>query len=326
MREITYAEALREAMSQEMRRDPDVFLMGEDIGVWGGAFGVTVGMLEEFGPERVRDTPISEAAIVGAGAGAAVTGMRPVIEIMFSDFLGIAMDQLVNQAAKMRYMFGGRARVPMVIRTPEGAGAGAAAQHSSSLEAWYAHVPGLKTIAVSSPYDAKGLLTTAIRDDNPTVFFENKMLYRRTGEVPEEEYTIPFGKADIKRTGKDVTVVTYGRMVWDCLDVAEELAASEGIDVEIIDPRTLRPLDVETIVESVSRTGHLVIVHEATAFGGFGAEIAATVADSEAFFYLDAQIRRVAGLEIPIPYNPELERHAVPTPERIREAIVDLLR
>jgi pyruvate dehydrogenase E1 component beta subunit len=325
MREVSYAEALREAMSQEMRTDPTVFVMGEDIGVYGGAFGVTAGMLDEFGPERVRDTPISEAALVGTGAGAAVVGMRPIVEIMFSDFLGIAMDQLVNQTAKIRYMFGGRARVPLVIRTPEGAGTGAAAQHSQSLEAWYAHVPGLKTVTVSSPYDAKGLLISAIREDNPVVFLEQKLLYGMKGDVPEDPFTIPIGKADVKREGTDLTIVTYGRMVWMSMEVAAEMSTSENSEIEVLDLRTLRPMDTDAVVSSVSKTGRLLIVHEATQFGGFGGEIAATIADSDAFYYLDAPIRRVAGFETPIPYNPKLEGQAVPTKERIRDAASSLL-
>ncbi len=324
MREITYAEAVREAMSEEMRRDKSVFFMGEDIGVYGGAFGVSVGMLEEFGPERVRDTPISEAVIAGAAAGAAVTGMRPIAEIQFSDFLSISMDQLCNQAAKMRYMFGGKAQVPMVIRAPAGSGTGAAAQHSQSQEALFCHVPGLKVVVPSTPYDAKGLLKSAVRDNNPVVFLEQKLLYRKKGPVPEEEYLVPFGQADVKRPGRDATIVSWGRMVGMCLDVAEKLAA-EGIEVEVVDPRTLVPLDARTIVESVKKTGRLIIVHEAVQTGGFGGEIAARVADSEAFFHLDAPIRRVAGYDIPIPYNPNLERNAVPTPERIEQAVRGLL-
>lgn len=324
MREITYAEAVREAMSEEMRRDKRVFFMGEDIGVYGGAFGVSVGMIEEFGPERVRDTPISEAAIAGAAAGAAVTGTRPIAEIQFSDFLSIALDQIGNQAAKMRYMFGGKAQLPMVVRAPEGSGTGAAAQHSQSQEAIFCHIPGLKIVVPSTPYDAKGLLKTAIRDNNPVIFFEQKLLYRKKGPVPEEEYLIPFGQADVKREGSDLTIVTWGRMVGMCLEVAEKLAA-EGIGVEVVDPRTLVPLDTEAIVKSVKKTGRLVIVHEAVQTGGFGGEIAARVADSEAFFHLDAPIRRVAGYDIPIPYNPNLERNAVPTPERIEKAVRDLL-
>lgn len=325
MREITYAEAIREAMTLEMRRDPDVFFFGEDIGLYGGAFGVSVGMFEEFGEERVRDTPISEAVLVGAAAGAAVTGTRPIVEIQFSDFITIGMDQLVNQAAKMRYMFGGRAQVPMVLRTPAGSGTGAAAQHSQSLEAWYAHVPGLKLVIPSTPYDAKGLLISAIRDNNPVVFMEQKLLYRRKGEVPEESYTIPLSKSDVKREGKDLTIVTYGRMVPTCIEIADEMSAKDGVEIEIVDPRTLRPLDAEPIIASAKKTGRVLIVHEAVQFGGYGGEIAAIIADSEAFYYLDAPIRRLGGLDIPIPYNPELERTAVPTPERIRETIQGLL-
>jgi pyruvate dehydrogenase E1 component beta subunit len=311
-------------MSEEMRRDRRVFFMGEDIGVYGGAFGVSVGMIEEFGAERVRDTPISEAAIAGAAAGAAVTGTRPIAEIQFSDFLSISMDQLGNQAAKMRYMFGGKAQVPMVIRAPEGSGTGAAAQHSQSQEAIFCHIPGLKVVIPSTPYDAKGLLKTAIRDNNPVLVFEQKLLYRMKGPVPEEEYLIPFGEADIKREGKDLTVVVWGRMVGMCLEVAEKLG-KDGISVEVLDPRTLVPLDTQAIIASVKKTGHLVIVHEAVQTGGFGGEIAAMIADSEAFFHLDAPIRRVAGYDIPIPYNPNLERNAVPTPERIEKAIRELL-
>ncbi len=325
MREITYAEAIREAMTLEMRRDPDVFFFGEDIGLYGGAFGVSVGMFEEFGEERVRDTPISEAVLVGAAAGAAVTGTRPIVEIQFSDFITIGMDQLVNQAAKMRYMFGGRAQVPMVLRTPAGSGTGAAAQHSQSLEAWYAHVPGLKLVIPSTPYDAKGLLISAIRDNNPVVFMEQKLLYRRKGEVPEESYTVPLSKSDVKREGRDLTIVTYGRMVPTCIEIADEMSAKDGVEIEIVDPRTLRPLDAEPIIASAKKTGRVLIVHEAVQFGGYGGEIAAIIADSEAFYYLDAPIRRLGGLDIPIPYNPELERNAVPTPERIRETIQGLL-
>jgi len=324
MREITYAEAVREAMCEEMRRDKKVFFMGEDIGVYGGAFGVSVGMIEEFGPERVRDTPISEAVIAGAATGAAITGTRPIAEIQFSDFLALSLDQLGNQAAKIRYMFGGKATVPMVIRAPEGSGTGAAAQHSQSPEAIFCHFPGLKVVVPSTPHDAKGLLKTAIRDNNPVLFFEQKLLYRKKGPVPEEEYLIPFGKADRKREGSDITVVAWGRMVGMTLDVAEKLGA-EGIHVEVIDPRTLVPLDAASIIESVKKTGRLVIVHEAVQTGGFGGEIAAMVADSEAFFCLDAPIRRVAGYDIPIPYSPILEKSAVPTPERIERAIRDLV-
>jgi pyruvate dehydrogenase E1 component beta subunit len=325
MREITYADAIREAMSEEMRRDPRVFLLGEDIGVYGGAFGVTKGMLAEFGEERVRDTPLSECAIAGAAVGAAVTGMRPIAEIMFSDFMTIAMDQLVNQGAKIHYQFGGQAPVPMVLRTPGGSGTGAAEQHSQSLEAWVCHVPGLKVVIPSTPADAKGLLKSAIRDPNPVVFIEQKLLYRVKGPVPEPgaDDLVPLGKADVKRPGKDLTIVTYGRMVQRSLEAAGKLAA-DGIDVEVIDVRTLVPLDRRCIIDSVKKTGKVMIVHEACQTGGFGGELAAVIADSEAFFHLDAPIRRVAGLDVPIPYNPVLEANVVPTLDRILREARDL--
>jgi pyruvate dehydrogenase E1 component beta subunit len=310
-REITYLDAVREALSQEMRRDPDVFLLGEDIGVYGGAFGVTRGMLEEFGPERVRDTPISEAAIAGAATGAALMGLRPVMEIMFMDFLTISMNQLVNQAAKMRFMFGGKASLPLVCRAPAGSGTGAAAQHSQSLEAWFVHAPGIKVVAPSTAAEVKGLLVSSIRDNNPVIFMEHKLLYRTKGPVPEELYDLPLGVADVKREGRDLTIVAYSIMVPRALDAAEQLAA-EGIEVEVVDPRTLKPLDAETIVRSVAKTGRVLIVHEAPTTGGVGAELAAVIADSEAFDYLDAPIRRLAGRNIPIPYNRTLEAAAVP--------------
>ncbi len=322
-REITYAAAINEAMSEEMRRDENVFLMGEDVGLYGGAFGVSVGMFQEFGPMRVRDTPISEAVIAGAAAGAAVTGMRPIAEIMFSDFTTISMDQLVNQAAKMRYMFGGKAKVPMVLRTPGGSGTGAAAQHSQSLEAWFCHVPGLKVVVPSTPYDAKGLLKAAIRDDNPVMFFEQKLLYRKKGYVPEEDYIVPLGVADIKREGRDLSLISYGRMVPLCLEVAE--AMKNEYNIEVVDLRTLVPIDKATIIESVKKTGHVIIVHEACQTGGFGGEIAALIAQSEAFFSLDAPITRVCGLDVPIPYCPELEKHAVPTFNTLSSAIRKLM-
>ncbi len=321
---ITYKEAVRQAMQEEMRRDENVFLLGEDVGVYGGAFGVSLGMLEEFGEERVRDTPISEGVIAGAAAGAAVTGLRPIAEIMFSDFITIAMDSLVNQAAKMRYMFGGKAKVPMVLRMPGGSGTGAAAQHSQSLEAWLVHVPGLKVVMPSTPYDVKGLLKTAIRDDNPVVFIETKTVYNKKGEVPEEDYVIPFGVADVKRVGRDVTVLATGVMVHRSLEAAEILA-KEGIDVEVIDPRTLVPFDKETLVKSVIKTGKLIIVHEACKRGGFGGEVAAEVMESEAFDYLDAPIKRVAGKNIPIPYCMELEKSAVPQVDDIINAVREIV-
>ena len=324
MREITYAQAIHEAMCEEMRADDSVFLMGEDVGLYGGAFGVSAGMLEEFGAERVRDTPISEAVIAGAATGAAVTGMRPIAEIMFSDFTTISMDQLVNQAAKMRYMFGGKAKVPMVLRTPSGSGTGAAAQHSQSLESWFCHVPGLKVVVPSTPFDAKGLLKAAIRDDNPVMFFEQKLLYRKKGPVPEEAYAIELGVADIKREGSDVTLITYGRMVPICMEAAEQLA-EQGVSVEIVDPRTLVPLDKETLIRSAKKTGRVLIVHEACQTGGFGGELAAVIADSEAFFYLDAPVKRLGGLDVPIPYCPELEKNVVPTVDTVIKAVRSLL-
>ncbi|MDD5018107.1 MAG: alpha-ketoacid dehydrogenase subunit beta [Eubacteriales bacterium] len=325
MRQITYANAINEAMSEEMRRDGNVFLMGEDVGVYGGAFGVSAGMLDEFGAERVIDTPISEAAIAGTAVGAALCGMRPIAEMMFSDFVTIAMDQIVNQAAKMRYMFGGQVSVPMVLRLAGGSGTGAAAQHSQSLEAWFCHVPGLKVVVPSTPCDAKGLLVSAIRDDNPVIFVEQKVLYKETGGVPEEEYSIPLGKADIKRRGSDVTLVAYGRMVPLCLRVAEDFA-TQGVSVEVVDPRTLVPLDTETLTASAKKTGRVLIVHEACRTAGFGAEIAALIAGSAAFSRLKAPIMRVCGLDVPIPFSPGLERAAVPTPERVAEAIRVLLK
>jgi len=327
MREVTYAEAIREALAEEMRADPRVFLMGEDIGIYGGAFGVTAGLIQEFGEERVRDTPLSEHAITGAAAGAAMTGMRPVVEIMFSDFLTIAMEQLANQAAKARYQFGGQVSVPMVVRTAGGSGTGAAEQHSQSLEAWVCHVPGLKVVVPSTPYDAKGLLHSAIRDPNPVVFIEQKLLYRRKGPVPDagEAYDIPLGAADIKRTGHDLTIISWGRMVERSLEAARQLSA-DGIQAEVVDLRTLVPLDRKCIIESVKRTGRAMIVHEACQTAGFGGEVAATLADSPAFFHLDAPIRRVAGLDVPIPYNPALEAAVVPTVEKIVAAARDLVR
>jgi acetoin:2,6-dichlorophenolindophenol oxidoreductase subunit beta len=324
MREITYQEAVRETMSQIMRKDERVFLMGEDIGVYGGAFGVSRGMIEEFGPERIRNTPISEAGITGAAIGAALTGMRPILELQFSDFVTIAMDQLVNQAAKIRYMYGGKASVPMVVRTPAGSGTGAAAQHSQSLEAWLTHVPGLKVVQPSTAYDAKGLLYAAVQDNNPVIFYEHKLLYQTKSDVPEELYTIPLGKADIKRQGRDVTVIATSAMVHKAL-AAATLLEQEHIQIEVIDPRTLVPLDKETLIQSVQKTGRLLVVYEAVKRGGFGAEIVSTIVESEAFDYLDAPIVRLGGKEIPIPQNPELEKHAIPQVEDIIQAIRNLM-
>jgi pyruvate dehydrogenase E1 component beta subunit len=327
MREITYAQALNEAMSEEMRRDDSVIFMGEDIGVYGGAFGVSRGMFEEFGEKRVMDTPISELAITGAAAGAAMTGLRPIVEIMFSDFMTLAMEQLVNQAAKNRFQFGGQGSVPMVLRAPGGSGTGAAEQHSQSLEAWVAHVPGLKVVIPSTAYDAKGLLKAAIRDNNPVVFLEQKLLYRVKGPVPEsdEDYIIPLGKADTKREGKDLTIITYGRMVPRCLDVAESFAKNNEADIEVIDIRTLVPLDKQALIDSARKTGRVLVVHEACQTGGFGGELVSTIVESDAFFYLDAPVKRLGGLDVPIPYNPQLEAQVVPTEEKITAAVRDLL-
>jgi pyruvate dehydrogenase E1 component beta subunit len=325
MRELTYLKAVREALWQEMERDERVFVIGEDVGVYGGAFGVTMGMVETFGEERVRDTPISELGIASAITGAAITGMRPVGEIMFMDFTTLAMEQLANQAAKMRFMFGGMIEVPFVLRTPAGSGTGAAAQHSQSLENWFVHVPGLKVVMPSTPYDVKGLLLSSIRDPNPVIFVEHKLLYSVEGPVPEEQYTIPLGTAEVKREGRDLTIVAYSVMAKRSLEAAERLA-EEGIEVEVVDPRTLKPLDVDTITASVMKTGRVLIVHEACKTGGFGGELAGTIAESEAFDYLDAPIVRLAGLNIPIPYSPELEYNAVPQVEDIVEKARELVR
>jgi pyruvate dehydrogenase E1 component beta subunit len=324
-RQITYLDAIREALWQEMERDEQVFIIGEDVGVYGGAFGVTRGMVEHFGEERVIDTPISELGIAGAITGAALAGMRPVGEIMFMDFTTLAAEQLVNQAAKLRFMFGGKATVPFVLRTPAGSGTGAAAQHSQSLENWFVHVPGLKVVMPSTPYDAKGLLISSIRDDNPTIFVEHKLLYRQKGEVPEEPYVIPLSTAEVKREGRDLTLIATSVMVWRSLEAATQLA-EEGIDAEVVDPRTLKPLDEMTIVRSVMKTGRVLIVHEACKTGGYGGELAAVVAGSEAFDYLDAPIVRLAGRDIPIPYNRTLEYHTVPQVEDIVEAARRLVR
>ena len=324
MRRITYRDALREALREEMLRDKTVFLLGEDVGrYWKGAFKVTKGLAEEFGDERVRDTPISESAIIGVAAGAAITGMRPVAEIMFGDLSALAMDQIANQAAKMRYMFGGQAKVPVVIRMPFGAGVNIAAHHSQSLEAWFMHVPGLKIAMPSTPYDAKGLLKTAIRDDDPVMFFEHKLLYPVEGEVPKEEYTIPFGVADIKREGKDVTVVATLYMVHKALSAAEMLS-KQGIDVEVVDPRTLVPLDKQAIVDSVKKTGRIAIVTEDCKTGGVSAEVAAVVAE-EALDYLDAPIKRVAEPDTPIPFSPPLEQFVIPNEKSIVRAVKEIV-
>jgi len=323
MRKLTFAAALNEALKQEMRRDPTIYVAGEDVGVYGGIFGVTAGLLEEFGEERVKDTPITESAIIGSAVGAAATGLRPVVELMFIDFIGVALDQLYNQAAKMKYMFGGKAKLPIVVRTTCGAGMCAAAQHSQCLEAWFMHIPGLKVVVPSTPYDAKGLLITAIRDDNPVFFIEHKMLYGIEGEVPEEPYTIPFGVADVKREGKDVTIVATMAMVHKALAAADELA-KQGIEAEVIDPRTLTPLDEEGIINSVKKTHRLVIVHEEVKRAGSGAEIAALVAE-EAFDYLDAPIKRVAAPFTPVPFSPALEKEFIPNEAKIIAAVKEVV-
>lgn len=315
-RELTYVEALREGLRQVMEKDESVFLLGEDIGVYNGAFGVTAGLLEKFGEERVRDTPISEAAIAGACLGAALTGMRPVGEIMFMDFVALSLEQLALQAAKVRFMFGGKAKAPFVLRMPAGSGTGAAAQHSQSLENWLVHVPGLKVVMPSNAYDAKGLLIASIYDDNPVVFVEHKLLYSTKAHVPEEIYEVPLSQARVVRGGTDLTIIATSLMVHRALEAATQLS-EEGIEIEIVDPRTLNPLDDETIIKSVVKTGKALIIHEAVGTGGFGGEIAARIAGSEAFDFLDAPIRRLTGLDIPIPYNRTLEYHAVPQVENI---------
>ncbi len=311
VRELSYSQAIQEAMAIALERDPRVFLMGEDIGVYGGAFQVTGDLVERFGPDRVIDMPISELGGAGVAVGAAVTGMRPIFEFQFSDFATLAMEQIVNQAAKMRFMLGGEVSVPLVMRFPAGSGTGAAAQHSQSLEAWLAHVPGLKVIQPATPHDAKGLLLAALEDPDPVMIFEHKLLYKMKGEVPAGYYTVPIGKAEIRKAGKDATIVATSIMVHKALDAAAQLMA-EGIDVEVIDLRTIRPIDRETVIESVKKTTRLLCVYEAVKTLGIGAEISAMVAESEAFDYLDAPIMRLGGAESPIPYNPDLEKAAVP--------------
>lgn len=318
-RTIMYREALNEALREEMRRDPTVFLLGEGIAERGGSYKVTVGLLEEFGPKRVIDTPIAEASFTGAGIGAAITGMRPVVEILFVDFAMLAMDQIVNQAAKCNFITGGKGKVPLVIRTQGGVGSGLAAQHSQSLEALFYHIAGLKLVMPSTPYDAKGLLKSAIRDDDPVIFMEHKHLYTTEGQVPEEEYLVELGKADVKRRGNDVAIIAWSNMVPRCLSAAEKLA-DEEIDVEVVDPRTLVPLDTETILESVRKTEHVVIVQEAVRRGGIASDIASIV-QKEAFDYLDGPIEILAGKNTPIPFNLKLEAACVPQEEDIIETV-----
>jgi pyruvate dehydrogenase E1 component beta subunit len=310
MPETTYREAVRDAMSEAMRRDDSVFIMGEDIAEMGGSMGVTQGMLQEFGPDRVRNTPISEMAIVGAGIGAAMAGMRPIVEIMYQDFTTLSMEQLVNQAAKHRYMSGGQLKVPLTIRTQGGAGWSPGAQHAQQLEAWFVHVPGLKVVFPSTPEDVRGLLWSSIYDDNPVIFFEHRTLYPLKGEVSEAIEPIELGKARIHREGEDVTVVATGRLVHEALAAAEE-AEKEGISVEVLDPRTLQPLDEETIVASVQKTNRCVTAHEAIVRGGFGAEVAAVVQE-QAFDYLDAPVERVGAKFVPLPFAPVMEEFVIP--------------
>jgi len=324
MKEIQYREAIREAIIEEMDRDRKVFLIGEDIGVYGGAFKAYKGLLDKYGPDRVISTPISEAAIIGAGIGAALTGYRPIVEIMFIDFATLAMDQIANQAAKIHFMSGGSLNVPLVIRTQGGVGKGLATQHSQSLEAWFYHIPGLKVVMPSTSYDVKGLLKTAVRDNSPVMFIEHKMIYPVKGAVPEEEYTIPFGKADIKRKGEDVTIFAYSNMVLRSLEAAEELE-KDRISCEIIDPRTLVPLDIDTVVNSVKKTGRLIIVSEACRRGSVASDISARITE-RAFDYLHAPVKIVAGLDTPIPYNSTLEQASIPQKADIIKAVKELLQ
>jgi pyruvate/2-oxoglutarate/acetoin dehydrogenase E1 component len=321
--EMTFVEALRTTLEEEMRRDPSLMLIGEDIGRYGGIFGATKGLLDKFGPWRVRNTPISESAIIGSALGAAMTGTRTVAELMYVDFTTCAMDQIVNQTAKMHYMSGGKLRIPLVIRTHGGGGRGNAAQHSQNLEAWFLHVPGIKIVMPSTPADAKGLLATAIRDDNPVLFIEHKLLYSTKGQVPEGEYLIPLGQADVKRPGKDVTIVTISQMVLKVLHAAGQLAAL-GIEAEVIDLRSLAPLDLETILASIRKTSRVVIAHEACRRGGFGGELAAQIQE-EAFDFLDAPIQRVGALDVPIPYSKPMEEYVIPDEERIVAAVKKVL-
>lgn len=305
MREITFSQATLEAMAEEMRRDKHIFVMGEDIARQGGIFGQFKGLPQEFGFDRVRDTPISETAIMGAGIGAALAGMRPVVDMHFADFMGVCMDEIFNQMAKIRYMFGGQCKLPIVVRAPDGLTSGGAAQHSQSIEAWFMHIPGIKVVIPSNAADAKGLLKAAIRDDNPVIYFENKILYKEKGPVPEGEFIVPIGKANVAKEGKDVTIISYSIMMKKAFEAAEVLA-KDGIDVEVIDLRTIVPYDRETILESVKKTHRLVIVHEAVKQGGVGAEIAAFVAE-EAIDYLDAPILRYGAPFTPVPFSPVLE-------------------
>lgn len=314
-RELTYVGAVGEAFGQLMREDPDIFICGEDVSLYGSVFGVTRGLLAEFGPERVVDTPISESGIMGMGLGAAATGLRPIVDIMFMDFMTVCMDEIVNQIAKMKYMFGGKAKLPLTIHTMSGGGVAMAAQHSQCLEAWFCHIPGLKVVMPSGPYEAKGLMVAAVRDNNPVMVINTKTLLGSRAEVPEALYEIPLGKANVVRQGTNFTIVAIGRMVPESLKAAEVLAA-EGIDVEVVDPRTLQPFDTEGVVASVRKTHRALIAHEAVRFGGIGGEFAAQIQE-EAFDYLDAPVGRVGAPFSPVPFSPVLEREYMPNAEKI---------
>jgi pyruvate/2-oxoglutarate/acetoin dehydrogenase E1 component len=318
VRELTLGEAVREALAEELRRDPRVFVMGEDVAEAGTAFKVLSGLVQEFGPERVLDTPISEAGFTGIGVGAAMTGLRPVVDIMFGDFVGLIMDQMMNQAAKVHYMSGGKWKVPMVLRTTLGATRRSAAQHSQSLHAWFCHFPGLKVVLPSTPYDAKGLLKSAIRDENPVVFYEDKMMYKLKGPVPEEEYTIPLGVADIKREGEDVTIIATSSMVQVALGAAK-LLEEYDISAEVVDPRTLWPLDEQTLIKSAKKTSRVMVVDEGYQRYGVTAEIASVIQEN-AFFDLEAPVKRIGAMHVPIPFSPPLEDATVPTEQSVFEA------
>jgi acetoin:2,6-dichlorophenolindophenol oxidoreductase subunit beta len=324
MRELTFAQAIREALDEELAHDSRIVIMGEDVGAWGGVFRTTEGLFQKYGPERLIDTPLSEEGFVGLAVGAAMTGMHPVAEIMFGDFITLVMDQIVNQAAKMRYMTGGQVQVPLTIRATMGGGRSSGAQHSQSWHSWFAHVPGVKVVVPSTPYDAKGLLKTALREPNPVIFFEDKVMYAKVkGPVPEEEYTLPFGQADIKRAGTDVTLIALSRMVHPALAAAEKLA-QEGISAEVVDPRTLTPLDEATLIASVAKTGGAVIVDEGYNRFGATAELAAVVAHG-AFDYLDAPVERVGAMDVPIPFSPALEFATIPDEPKIIAAVHRIL-
>ncbi len=320
---INVRQALNDAIREEMEKDPTIIMMGCDIGVRGGPFGVTLGLQKIFGPKRIIDTPISEPAFTGAGVGAAATGLRPIIEILYSDWLTLCTDQIVNMAAKMRYMFGGKVNMPIVIRAPFGAGGGVAAQHSQSFEAWFNHIPGLKVVAPITPYDVKGMLKTAIRDNNPVMFFEHKRSYQLKGEVPDHDYTVPFGKAAVRREGKDVTIVSYSMMSIRAQNAAEELA-KEGIDCEVIDLRSILPLDYDTVMKSIEKTNRVVVAHEANLRGGLAGDIIAEIID-RGFDLLDAPPVRVGALNVPMPYNLNLEKLCIPDEQKIKEAVYKVL-